>query len=687
MTAQTPEAGRAEVQISQQIRHFAQCSLAFTKAEGLKVLAIVESAKVLLREVFASLLGGPQDYQPVLLQFSTDTTPVANRKHVSLRAGGISVRRSGISTDEFLVQQLFGTTLTDSGQLRHGLVFSDPVPLRHGKKMSSLTAVAMQCPGISISVPQRDRVQIRHQVHDRAVGHRLVAAMSGFWSTRSRKPELGAAHNEVSGSSLYDWHSYVGCASHDGHNALKWSHQTLFADTELLEGVYVAVSAIRNSYYTCTDALGSWLVQSVQPRHAGILPPQDDLFALWCCLGVEPELAHKLAEMRLLWRDGRLLILQEVFHASEFLETVSACLLALWRFPSFTTSRWCTVGASCRALAAGLLSGYDGLLEFMRQKGLLGDYLWNGFKRLNARAVEFVFVVGPTAYLPEGFLAHLLQDARVAVQYQKLKEDIQSEYSFLEHLPERVWALLAERVELSADMLRNKVIAGATISWAFIEWKVLQVASALPWSLCRGDVRANIEQLSDRPVAPAEPTARKIYQLARGGVNMVRLQRAVALLGQASWTSFFTERQHASTSLVKRHHPDIGCDLLAGRAFLHTFRQMLPQRSPEEVERERLQAKLFKALKGNPNKIRGRQMFLAYTMAKATRREEERPERPRYKRPRIMQLHGEQWNRLTPAARQRYETAASVQRDVAQEMQRREVQVLQEQLQEVNQRK
>ncbi|CAE7795714.1 unnamed protein product [Symbiodinium sp. CCMP2592] len=521
MTAQAHQAGKAELQISKEIRHFAQCSLAFTKTEGLKVLSIVESAKVLLREVFASLLAGPQDYQPVLFQYSADTTPVANRKHVSLKAGSFSVRRSGTSTDEFLVQQVFMTTWTDSGQLRHGLTFSDPTPLRHAKKMSSLTAVAMHCPGISISAPQRDRVQIRHQVHDRAVGHRLVGALSGFWSMRGQKPELGATQSEATGSSLYDWHSYVACASHDAHNALKWAHQTLFADTELLEGVYIAVSAIRSSYYTCADALGSWLVQSVQPGLASTLPPEDDLFALWCCLGVEPELARKVAEMRLFWRDGRLLILQEFFHTADFLETVSTCLLALWRFPSFATSRWCTVGASCRALAAGLLSGYDGLLEYMRNKGLLGDYLWNGFKRLTARAVEFVFVVGPTAYLPEGFLAHLLQDARIALQCQKLKGDIDMEYGFLEHLPEQVWALLAERLALSAEALRSKVIAGATVSRAFLEWKVLQVASALPWSLCRGDVRANIQQLSDRRGAPAEPIARKIYHLAKGGVNMV----------------------------------------------------------------------------------------------------------------------------------------------------------------------
>ena len=54
----------------------------------------------------------------------------------------------------------------------------------------------------------------------------------------------------------------------------------------------------------------------------------------------------------------------------DLLETISATLLAIWRFHKFTESRWLTVGSATRVLVRAVLLGLDGFYSFL-QKDLL----------------------------------------------------------------------------------------------------------------------------------------------------------------------------------------------------------------------------------------------------------------------------------------------------------------------------
>ena len=59
--------------------------------------------------------------------------------------------------------------------------------------------------------------------------------------------------------------------------------------------------------------------------------------------------------------------------------------------------------------------------------------------------------------------------------------------------------------------------------------------------------------------------------------------RVSRLIQNVSFTSHFTERQHASAATLKRFHPDYDVTLLTARSFLHTFRSAVwppPPKSP-----------------------------------------------------------------------------------------------------------
>ena len=356
----TVDPGCAEVRL----QAFSSCSHAHSTVEASQVLSLVEALKDVLKEKAVELLQAFPAL-PVLFQFSLDCTPVVTRKVVSQSHGALKVKRSAKRSQEYLVQQLFLTTPNVSGGFVNALLFRDPHVLEFGKTMAALAACALECPGMSLKNTKSKRICIRHQVHDRGITRVLVGAVSGHWATNGKARTAGSETADDSGHSLREWHTHVGCCAHDGHNALKWSHQALFADTTLLENVYVGIQAIRSTYSFALDVLSSWISDRLLPRHVGLLPSEDDLFALWTCLGVDREVAQSLARFRLLWQEGRLMIHEDTLKEDSWLEAVSTSLLSVWRFRTFTNSRWCTVGASCRDLVAGLLTGYWNVVETM----------------------------------------------------------------------------------------------------------------------------------------------------------------------------------------------------------------------------------------------------------------------------------------------------------------------------------
>ena len=649
----------------QDFRALAQCSRACNKDESRRIFGLVSAGKTRLRERAAVFAACPGGSQPLLCQFSLDLTPVTTTKHVTVR----SQKRSGKSTDEFLCQQLFLTTMAADGKFQHTILYPEPQRLEHGKTMAALLACAKLCPGIGLRPADSDQILIRHQVHDRGVSNSFVEALSGWWSKEATAPSMPPGSTDMAeSSSAFSWHTAVGCACHDGHNSLRWAHHALFGQESLLEDVYVSVSAIKNAYYHSTDALGSWLAKTVQAKPSGELPSAEHLYCLWVSLGVEQTLARELADMRVLWRQNSLRVEEGFLGREDALETLSSYLLATWRFQKFTTSRWCTVGSACRCLSAAVLTGYLQLLKYMREQNVITDFTWHGIQRLNQPALEFVFVVGLSAYVSETFLLHVLKDGRVARIQEKLQTALFDEFDFLDYLPSPVWELLARGANMPAQDLRNKVVAGGLIAWAFLESKVLLVAASLPWRLCKGDIAANIAELLQAGEPPEDTVASKIFHLGSVGFNRLRLQRAVGLLGSCSWTSALTERQHASTSLVKKYHPDIGSKLLTARAYLHTFVQLLPGQTAADKRKPQLKERLERLFHYNPNRITGRQLYLAQIMRKATVREEQRTQK--YKRRKIMQLHGAQWKELSSQTQQNYERRARVERSTA--LQRRQ---------------
>ena len=64
------------------VRRFASCAYALDKDETLKLLKLMEAAKVRSGQIAVNLVGGLEHDEPVLVQYSAETTPVGSRKHL-----------------------------------------------------------------------------------------------------------------------------------------------------------------------------------------------------------------------------------------------------------------------------------------------------------------------------------------------------------------------------------------------------------------------------------------------------------------------------------------------------------------------------------------------------------------------------------------------------------------------------
>ena len=189
---------------------------------------------------------------------------------------------------------------------------------------------------------------------------------------------------------------------------------------------------------------------------------------------------------------GGMCVCGALIDVPELLDLVSTTLLSVWRFVKWSVSRFLTVGTSSRTMVAGCLTGIKGLVDFITHDTNASLFYLNGHARLTADRRAFLVVVAMVIRLAESALQSLLEDPRVATTYDSLWQTMADEMMWLAQLPLCVWEVLGCVAEMGAVELRSRCIAGAHTSFHFIWRRVLEPAGDLPWSLCRGDGKANL---------------------------------------------------------------------------------------------------------------------------------------------------------------------------------------------------
>lgn len=98
-------------------------------------------------------------------------------------------------------------------------------------------------------------------------------------------------------------------------------------------------------------------------RSEGEGDPYDDVLCFWSSLGIDEEICPLLAELDLIWADGRLLVRESCGADENVYDKVITCFMDVMRFIPFSESRWIGSTNPCARLIAteclGLASSPD----------------------------------------------------------------------------------------------------------------------------------------------------------------------------------------------------------------------------------------------------------------------------------------------------------------------------------------
>ena len=439
-----------------------------------------------------------------------------------------------------------------------------------------------------------------------------------------------------------------------------------FGSKETMGNVYAAVSGYRFCAGVATDYMSSWFAEVLQSCPEADLPSVELLHSLWCALGASPDLVEELSlHIRLVWRDSQLWVCEGFMKEQDWVNRLSTALSSLWCFTSFSTSRWLTLGDSCRCMLRGLMSGFPSLISHMQSSGV-SQYYSAGCSKISSAEWQFIAAVGLSSYLPEAVLATVVVDPRVPRLLDDLIADCAREFDYMECLEAAVWSLIGSALDIGYVALRSRVLSSMIVSWGFLWMRTFEPASGWPWWMCSGNILENLEQVGAMTTPPSDPVGHKVWLLLQAGMNPVTLSEPVQMLGECVWTSVLAEKMHTGVAVIKKFHPEIQVNTLAARAYLHMSRRMIAEETPEEKSRQRWMHKWVRLQRACPQKVSGRHIFLKEAMQRATSTEKKKLVLGKpYDRRKIMRIHGREWSKLGSDAKKRYHQLAVTERSRA----------------------
>ena len=106
---------------------------------------------------------------------------------------------------------------------------------------------------------------------------------------------------------------------------------------------------------------------------------------------------------------------------------VTKCLLHLWRFTTWSASRWCSEGPSCQCLIASMFTGLASLVGRILADPSKSKYYIGGFGQFSANILRLCAVTAVSSVASERALRSNLHDDRIAKRLDHLDEVVQTD--------------------------------------------------------------------------------------------------------------------------------------------------------------------------------------------------------------------------------------------------------------------
>ena len=598
------------IDVRTHIQSLTKASGSLSRSEVRAVSRCSEVGKEVLSHGLKTLVRDA-DRLPVLRCSSCDGTPIQVSRSMKIdQPDGSVSSTSGKETIEFLVANTWVRYHDAASDTMHTRVaFSDPQPLVHGKAAPAIVGAVLG-----------------HWKTLRELGHMGIALESycidrcGFEAIQ----RLLAAHHEQLHDRfgdpttlqnpdllwLMEWLFPVGCALHDSQKSLEWCMYSEFHDRDMIRNTFIGIQSLRNSKDLVLKHMNLWIAKHLSFAKPMSSHEMDDMHDLCVALSIAPNLCDFLAySLNLRWEGGRLWV-HEGLANGDAVGLVSSALLTIWRFKQFCDSRWLTSGTSGRDMITGFLFGLDSLIEHILDVEP-SKYHISGFGRLQMAERRFLVTVAIVSRVPDAALAELMEDARIARRLDEIVAAIDEEMQWIVNLKPFVWDKLGKLVNQLGPELRHHCISKAHIAIGFWRWRVADTALSRPWSLARGNIAQNLDDLGQEELSPSDhPVVAKLKHLLDIGYPTDELIAGLKLVQEISWSGMISEQQHASLAVLARFHPEYEKATLVARSTVLQLNRLMPKPTADEKALAKLENKLQQLLQQQPNRVGGRHMYM-----------------------------------------------------------------------------
>jgi len=573
---------------------------------------------------------------------SSDGTTVRLRRQLRIELPTLETyQRSGRETHEFLVYHEIDGFRDGLGNMHAAARFHDPQAMVHGKTTAA----------------QWDRCGIESLTKVFRCLHALLAPTYGEEDT-AFTPEV---------SETTEWMLVSACCLHDTNKALEWALFFEFHDEVLLTDAWVGIESLRNSLDVLVSHMGLWVVEKRRYRAGWGSAEQHQWKRLWDALGVAPQTAQYLAEtLQLRWEDGHLNV-AESLAGQDTVGVITQVILSLWRFKGFTKSRWLTVGQAARCYLCAELTGVRDLVQHIQLDPRAKTWHLNGFARVKPAVLRLFGATALVSRPADALMSLLMEDSRVTRRVRDIKDCLVQEMRWLSELPHAVWSTLAKVCGYdSGGDFSEKCISAAHTSVGFIHFRILKTVESRPWSLCQGDIAANLAALKSED-EPHDDVTRKVWHcLQLGWPSFTDLVRGVDSWNDLEWDTKETEKQHANAATLMRFHPEYTLETMTSRSMTMQANKLLPRPTRDEKALAQVQAKIEKLRTRQVEKAGGRHLFVKelFESVESQVRLRGAQAMQGYNK-RVIKVHGKAWAEQSTQARHHYNVRALAMQDRA----------------------
>ena len=354
---------------------------------------------------------------------------------------------------------------------------------------------------------------------------------------------------------LKEWNVSTPCCNHDCQNSLKWALSSAGITESTHRHLYAILESTRSSFKILHTRLGPFV--SGVLRGSADVPPYEDLYRFYVSLGVRPDLADHMSEIRLHWNGKELIVTEEASKKIGIVNKVRTLMLGCMGFRKYTDSRWTTVGDSCRSLMASVALGLRSFFDSCHDDPKCSKYYLAGAKHLDDTVCLYAAVAAVSSVVSDTLLVEMMADDRLASRGAELTALANEELQWIQSLRPQFWtrftgerlpdslvcqsdvviqkyqvtidmfatfrkrvrcrtfssppayffpvsgeveSIASERLGLhacaSAASVQDKALKSARVQMAFFDVRCLSALRSYPWVLCVGDIEENLKALA-----------------------------------------------------------------------------------------------------------------------------------------------------------------------------------------------